>query len=220
MFYQLLVYLHLLLFVFWLGADAGVFLLGQHFRRRRYDLSTRLTLLKLLVALDMLPRSAWALMVPSSLSLVVAGGWAQLPSWLLWVAWGVGGAWLYLVWDGHLHDGTQRAKTVRRLEQPLKWLVMLFYLWLGVVSVETQWPLQPAWLAWKALLFGVIFFAAIMIDLRFKPVGPLLTRLIQEGSSDVTETPLLAAMNRTRAWVFAIYALLVVTSFLGNAKPL
>jgi hypothetical protein len=32
--YRSLVYLHLLLFVLWLGADVGVFMLGQHFRRR------------------------------------------------------------------------------------------------------------------------------------------------------------------------------------------
>ena len=32
--YPTLVFVHLLLFVLWLGADVGVFLLGQHFRKR------------------------------------------------------------------------------------------------------------------------------------------------------------------------------------------
>ncbi|MFN7174368.1 MAG: hypothetical protein ACK4MT_06615, partial [Thermaurantiacus tibetensis] len=73
--YPVLVWLHVLLLVVWLGGDIGVFLLGQHFRRRHaYSLETRLVLLKLLVALDMGPRSAWALMVPSSIALLAAGG--------------------------------------------------------------------------------------------------------------------------------------------------
>ncbi|MEP6011700.1 MAG: hypothetical protein ABJ237_10370, partial [Parasphingorhabdus sp.] len=75
-FYQLLVFVHIILFVLWLGADVGVFMLGQHFRKReQYDLPQRLVLLQLLVNLDMVPRTAWALMVPLTLTMVDAGGW-------------------------------------------------------------------------------------------------------------------------------------------------
>ena len=57
--YRSLVYVHLLLFVLWLGADVGVFVLGQHFRKRyAYSLDQRIALLKLLVAVDMGPRTA------------------------------------------------------------------------------------------------------------------------------------------------------------------
>ena len=78
--YTLLVFAHLLLFVLWLGADVGVFLLGQHFRKRAtYTLDQRIALLKLLVLVDMTPRSAWALMVPLSLSVVAAGGYWAVP---------------------------------------------------------------------------------------------------------------------------------------------
>lgn len=216
--YPTLVYLHLLLFVLWLGADVGVFVLGQHFRERdRYTLAERLVLLRLLVTVDMVPRSAWALMVPLSLSVAAAGGWVALPMWLIALAWVVGGAWLWLVWDAHLHDQTPRAARDRRVENWLKIALTLFYLGLG-----GAWLLggaAPAWLAWKALLFGAIFAAAIMIDVAFKPVGPQLGRLLAEGSSDATEVPLLATMNRTRYWVWGVYALLVATSWLGVVKP-
>jgi hypothetical protein len=60
--YPTLVYVHLLLFVLWLGADVGVFLLGQHFRKRTlYTLDQRIALLKLLVIVDLTPRAAWGL---------------------------------------------------------------------------------------------------------------------------------------------------------------
>jgi hypothetical protein len=56
-----MVYVHVLLFVAWLGGDIGVFVLGQHFRKRHdYSLDQRLALLKLLVIVDLAPRAAWA----------------------------------------------------------------------------------------------------------------------------------------------------------------
>ena len=218
--YRSLVYAHLLLFVLWLGGDVGVFVLGQHFRKRHsYSLDQRLALLKLLVAVDMGPRSAWALMVPLSLSVAIGGGMLMLPLWVVWAAWAVGLGWLALVWDSHLHDQTPRAARNRRIETWLKLAIMAFYLWLGIASLATGAPIGLPWLAWKATLFGAIFAAAMLIDRQFRPVGPLLGRLIAEGSSDATELPLRRTMDLTRIWVLTVYLLLLVVAWLGVAKP-
>lgn len=218
--YRSLVFAHLLLFVLWLGADVGVFVLGQHFRKRRvYSLDQRLALLKLLVAVDMTPRSAWAMMVPLSLSVAVVGGWAVLPLWAVAAAWLVSGVWLALVWDAHLHDQTPRAARDRRWETPIKLAIMIGYLGLGGWSLWTGGPILARFVAWKAVLFGLIFAAAMAIDWSFKPVGPQLGRLIAEGSSDTTELPLLRTMNRTRLWVWTVYLLLLATAWLGVVKP-
>ena len=219
--YPALVYAHLLLFVLWLGADVGVFLLGEHFRKRDdYTLEQRFALLKLLVEIDMVPRSAWALMVPLSLSVVRTGGWWAAPLWLVILAWVIGGFWLWLVWDSHKHEQTPRAARNQKIEGWLRWIVGGFYLWLGAQSLIFDAPLSPNWLAWKALLFGFIFIAAIMIDLTFKPVGGQLAAVMEKGSNDETELPLLNTMNKTRIWVWLVYILLLATAFLGNVKPL
>ncbi|WP_432201774.1 hypothetical protein ACRAQ7_06530 [Erythrobacter sp. W53] len=218
--YQLLVFVHLLLFVLWLGADVGVFMLGQEFRRRhKHDLPQRLVLLQLLVNLDMVPRTAWALMVPLTISMVSAGGYWDVPQWGVALSWIVGAFWIALVWDAHLHDQTPRAARDRKIEFYLKIGLTVFYLGLGIVSLTAGEPLAMQWLALKALMFGIIFMAAIMIDVAFKPVGPQLIKLVNEGSSDETEIPLLKTMNRTRIWVWVVYALLLATAFLGNIKP-
>jgi uncharacterized membrane protein len=214
--YPTLVWFHILLLVFWLGGDLGVFLLGQHFRKRdRYTVQERLTLLKLLVITDMGPRTAWALMVPSSLLLLKLGPWwPGMPMWLLWSGTIVALAWLALVWEAHLHDQTPRARRARAMENPLKFLLTGFYLTLGTVSLMNGAPLVGL-LAWKALLFGLIFVAAILIDIAFRPVGPQLMALIQQGSSDETELPLRSTMDRTRIFVMTVYALLFLISWLG-----
>ncbi len=217
--YPTLVWFHVLLLVFWLGADLGVFILGQHFRKRNlYSVPERLILLKLLVITDMGPRTAWALMVPSSLVLLKLGPWwPGMPDWLLVSGFVLGAVWLWLVWDAHTHDQTPRAARARAFENPLKYLLTGFYLTLGSVSLVNGGPLQE-FLAWKALLFGLIFVAAILIDMAFRPVGPQLMALISQGSSDATEVPLRRTMDRTRIWVMLVYLLLLAISWIGVTK--
>lgn len=218
--YPTLVYVHMLLFVLWLGGDVGVYTLGQHFRRRTvYSLDQRLALLTLLVQIDMVPRIAWALMVPISLSVVSMGGFWAVPTALLVALWAVGALMIWLACDAHAHGQTQRAARDRRIEFWVKNGVGLFYLGLGCVSLTTGSPLSGGWLALKSILFGLIFGAATMIDVAYKPVGPQLGRLIKEGSSDETELPLLATMNRTRVWVWIVYIMLLITAYLGQVKP-
>lgn len=217
--YSLALYFHILLFVFWLGGDLGVAVLGAQFRNRTdHTLDQRLALLKVLVMVDMGPRTAWALMVGSSISLAHAGGYWMQPLWVLVLAWAVSFAWLYLVWAAYKAGQTPRAAKLRKIEMVLKWALAAGYLYVGFVSLVLQEPIFQAWLAAKAFLFGLIFIAAIMIDVRFKPVGPALITLIENGSSDATETPLRALMDRSRLWVRVTYILLVIVGFLGTTK--
>lgn len=221
--YAIAVFVHLLLFVVWLGGDIGVFLLGQNFRRReRWTLEQRVALLTMLVVVDLAPRLAWALMVPVSLTVLQLGKWWEVGWGALALAWAAGLWWCWFVLFSHRRQNgpvTPALRVNRWLEGYFKALMVVFYLYLGVASWLWGAPLPTRWLALKALLFGLIFLAAIMIDLTFKPVGALLGRLLNEGSSAATEVPLRAAMDRTRVWVLTVYALLLVTAFLGTVKP-
>ena len=216
--YAVLVFFHLLLFVFWLGGDLGVAILGEHFRKRHYSMPERLTILKLLVINDLGPRAAWALMVPSTMSLIYAGGYWELSVAWVGLSWAVGIFWLWLVFAAHKAGQTSKGAKLRKVEYILKWMLAIFYLALGGFSLTLDAPLEPNWLASKAVLFGLIFVAAIMIDVFFKPLGGPLVKLIEEGSSEDTEAPVLAIMNRTRIWVRIVYALLIITAFLGSTK--
>jgi len=217
--YSLLVFFHILLFVFWLGGDLGVAILGAQFRKRdQYSLQERLTILKILVINDLGPRYAWALMVASTLSLVKAGGYWDVPIWGIVLAWVVSLFWCWLVYASHKAGQTDKGKQLRKIEMILKWVLAGFYLALGGISLVADAPLAENWLASKAVLFGLIFVAAIMIDVMFKPVGPLLMAVIEKGSSDETEEPLLKTMNKSRIWVRAVYLLLVIVGFIGVTK--
>jgi len=216
---SVLAFFHIILFVFWLGGDLGVAILGNHFRKREtYSLQERMTILILLVINDLGPRYAWALMIASTISLVKASGYWDLPVWGVIMAWFISIAWCWLIHSAHKAGQTEQGKTLRKIEMTLKWILAAFYLGLGLISLTTDAPLEPNWLATKAFLFGLIFVAAILIDVMFKPVGPLLMAVIEKGSSDETERPLLKTMNKSRFWVRMVYLLLIIVAFIGTTK--
>ena len=214
-----LAFFHIILFVFWLGGDLGVAILGEHFRRRdTYAVQERMMILKLLVINDLGPRYAWALMIASTISLVKAGGYWDLPIWAVGLAWLISFVWCWLIYAAHKAGQTDKGNKLRKSEMILKWGLAVFYLGLGLTSLFTDAPLEPNWLATKAFLFGLIFVAAILIDVMFKPVGPLLMAVIEEGSSDETEIPLNKTMNDARFWVRVVYLLLIIVAFIGTTK--
>lgn len=216
---SVLAFFHIILFVFWLGGDLGVAILGEHFRKRdTYSLQERMTILKLLVITDMGPRIAWCLMIASTISLVKAGGYWDVPIWGVVLAWAASFVWLWLTIAIHKAGQTPKAKTLKKIDMILKWALAAFYLGLGIVSLATDAPLEPNWLASKAFLFGLIFVAAILIDVMFRPVGPLLMAVIENGSSDETEIPLRKTMDKSRFWVRITYLLLVIVAFIGTTK--
>ena len=217
--YDLLVYAHVLAFVFWLGGDLGVAILGSAFRDRTKPLETRLELLRLLGVVDMGPRSAWVAMVPLSITLVDVGGYWDVPDAVLIGSWIVGAAWMALTWRIHLAGPASTTSGLKTLEFWIKIAITCGYGTLGILALLGKGPLEADWLGLKALTFAGIFVVAIMIDVAGKPIGSLLMKVIEDGSSDATEMPLRRAMDKARLWVWATYVLLLVIGYLGSVKP-
>lgn len=217
--YDVLVYAHVLAFVFWLGGDLGVAILGSAFRDRSKSMETRLEILRLLGVVDMGPRSAWVAMVPLSITLVDVGGYWDAPISVVIGAWILGAAWMALTWRIHLMGPGPASAGLKTLEFWVKITIAFAYGALGIFALTGYGPLKADWLGYKALTFAAIFSVAIMIDIAGRPVGPLLMKVINEGSSDLTEIPLRQAMDKARLWVWATYVLLLVIGYLGTVKP-
>lgn len=218
--YDLLVFIHLLLFVFWLGGDVGVFVLGQQSRRANtYSLKERLTLLKVLTMVDMAPRTCIAFMVPVSVSVANSGGWWEVPSYVLYGAWIVGLTLFWASWTQHLRQGTDIAKTAKAIDFWLQVAMIFAYGSLAISSMSGFGLISEQWLATKTLLYALIFATSILIDVSYRPLGPALQHLIANEGDPEAEAGVLAIQNKTRKWVLTIYALLFVIGFMGAVKP-
>ena len=114
-------YLHILLLVFWVGTDVGVFIAAKWSEKTTLSMETRQTVLQLGMVLDRLPRSALTLIIPSGCQLAVTSGWLDISGTVLGVLWLSAGIWLAILWRGFLSADP----TVQESSAKINWALNL-----------------------------------------------------------------------------------------------
>ena len=211
-------FIHILLFVYWLGADLGVFMLAKAAQRSDLTFDQRALALRMALRIDVMPRLSFALMFPVGLELAAARGLVDPSLAVRGVSWAVSAAWVAIVVAMTRTEGPA-AEPLRRANVVLHWLLFVVVAAIGASSVLGFGPFPDGWLGWKILLFGLIFFCGIMIDREFAPVSPAFARLAAQGSTPAIERDIRVAIDRSIRWVLALYALVLVIAFLGTARP-
>lgn len=212
-------YVHILLLVFWLGADIGVFISANVAKTTKYPVETRAALLSVGGIVDLFPRYCFALIFPSGLALTDAMGLYAVPLWAMLLAWALGAAWVAAIWFAHCDP---KADWVRPYMKAQFWgeaaagaaLVIA-----AVVSFVTGEPVAERWLAAKILLLGCMFFVAMALEVVSRPFGAAFSEITAQGSTPEREARARAAMNKTLGVVALIYLILFVVAFIGKAKP-
>jgi hypothetical protein len=215
--YAILIWVHILLFVFWLGADLGVYIAAIWVKNPAFSFAERAILLRIAAAVDLAPRLAFALTMPVGLTLarrmgLPIGTPALLAIWLLALAW------LAAILTMFRAHGSSLGRILARAQSGLL-LIGGFGFGGWGIALLADGTIVPGWLAGKIILFGVIFFLAIGIDVAFGPMSPAFARLSQEGSTPSVERAIRRPVNNTLIVVTVLYVVLLVISFLGTVKP-
>lgn len=197
--YRIVLFLHVLLFAYWLGADLGVFVCAMIGRRKETDETARLMLGQAAGLIDMAPRSCLVLMVPAGLTLASRFG-SPIHGVLLGAIWVAALAWLWLVWQVHLQHDSPAGRFFWKLDFAVRSLVMASFVGFGAWCLVVGHPIAERWLAMKIFLFGLIVLAGIIVRILLLSATP-------------------APRNWIRDVVFGIWALVAMIAFLGVAKP-
>jgi hypothetical protein len=213
------VFVHVLLLVYWLGGDLGVFVLARAARRADLGFAERTFALKMAMVIDLTPRLCFAVMFPVGLHVTSTGGFALVPDWAFVLSWLVSAGWIALLFAIGRSEGTPRAATLNRLHLGLQAVLLLVLGGIGIASWLGHGPLPGGWFAAKIILFALIFAMGIGIDFEFRPIVPAFMRLATEGSKPDIEAAISNAVDGAIRYVLGLYALLVIIAFLGLAKP-
>lgn len=216
--YSLWVFAHVLILVFWLGTDVGVFLAAKLSERSDFSVETRTTVLKLGMVLDRLPRSALTLIFPTGLQLATAMGLLALPGYALPLIWVISLGWLVVLWLGFLNPETALEKKCMLFNfamNAIAALVVLAYAIYLFSATET-----PTWLAIKVTTTGLVFVTGVMLDVLFKPAVEAFMAIVMEGGSPERDQKYSKAIGPVYHAVLVIYALVLVSTFMGIAKPI
>lgn len=215
----LLVYAHVLLMVFWLGTDIGVFIAGLRFMDPKRPLAERTAVINLGMVIDRYPRICYVAIFPVGLQLVyLLGIMPSLSARAVMLGWALGAVWLAVVIAGMVLHGRPTARLWQRIERAFQIGAVLTFstlaaaIWLDHISA-------PGWLAGKFLGYGAISAAAILLDRAFRPVAATFGEIVSDGSTDAREAALRSQMIHSYAWVLVIYAGVLLCGFLGTVKP-
>ena len=205
---------HILLFVYWLGADLGVLLLAKRVKDASLDLEQRLLLLEMATLIDLLPRLCFAAMLPVGLEMANRTGLMETPVLLRVAVWVLAIAWIALIIAMTRNEGNAKLAFIQRMGL---FVVSAVLIVAGVMALGST--DATGWLAAKLVIYGIICLAAVGIDWSFQPLVPALARLASEGSSPDVEQAITASIDRTVIYVYVLYGALVIAAILGVLKP-
>jgi hypothetical protein len=211
-------YLHILLFVYWLGGDAGVFYSSKFVTNTSLSRDARLTAFKIFINLDMLPRYCLALMLTVGGILAEFVGYEH-PLWQTIAIVALGPIWVWVVHTIHAREGTEFSKKLAVLDKQFR----VFMIVAIIASVAYHWttgPLQPyPWIAAKLLIFAGLIFCGFMIRVNIPPFIEGFKVLAASGATPESDQKMIDGMAACRPYVLLIWAGVAISALLGVLKP-
>ncbi len=218
-FHTLVVYAHLVLFVYWLGPDWGVYVTTHYICKPELSIDERRRFLTAMLWIDLVPRSCLILMFPVGLTLADGLGLSPIRGAWLWLVWAVFLAWLILSWAVYLSKGPNSGQTFRDIDNRIRWVVAPGLVAFGGVSLVMDIGFGSNWLGLKVMLFGVLVFLGLWLRSYVADLATGFQRLAAEGSSPEVEGIFSTMLSRSKKVVYLFWGTSLVLAFLGLAKP-
>ena len=211
-------YLHILLFVYWLGGDAGVFYSASFVTNTKLTREQRLTAFKIFVNLDMLPRYCLAMMLTVGGVLAEFVGYDH-PAWQTAAIVALGPIWVWVVHTIHVKEGTEFGKKLANWDKQFR-LFMIFAILASVAYHWTTGPLRPyPWLAAKLVIFAFLIFCGFMIRVTIPPFIEGFKVLASTGPTPASDKLMTDGMAASKPYVLLIWAGVAISALIGILKP-
>ncbi len=217
--YDLLVIFHLLLFVYWLGGDLGVYYSSGMVVDPKLSNSARVTAAKIMINLDFVPRICMTLMLTVGGLLSEQIGIGH-PLWQTVGFLALGPGWLAMVLFLHYNEGTPLGKVVTKIDYYFRWVLVVYLC--GSVTFYTFFSERLAtapWISAKLGIFAFMVFCGLMIRKFIPDYGIGIGKLRKDEVSDEINASMIASLNKCRPFVLAIWAGLLLECIIGVVKP-
>lgn len=214
--YAVLLLLHVLLFVYWLGADLAVLYAAHFAADPALSAETRATVADIMAFVDMFPRLSVPLIGAVGAQLAVLGGYAALPAWGMSALWA-----LALLWAANGLYLYRRRRTpallqpARRLDRVLRVTVLLIALGAALAGLAGVGPMGRAFLIVKLLALAAAIGLSFVLRRTFAPFRPALNRIIEGSGSDEDSLLMRRSLARSRPVVFCLWGSAVVGAAAG-----
>ncbi len=212
----LLTLMHILVLVYWLGGDLGAFYGSNFLVDPNRTLVERRMALKILNNIDMAPRTALILALPTGLGLAWMKGWVELPFYVPLLVAVASFVWLLLAWAVHLnHDSSTDYKTA---DLRVRYLVLAALFVTGIAALIGRIEL-PLFIALKMIILATCITLGLIVRKQIVPMFVAFRQMVEHGATPDTDAAIAAANANARRMVLTLWALLLVAAYLGVATP-
>jgi hypothetical protein len=209
--YNVVLFVHVLALVYWLGGDLGTFLSSRHVLRGELGVESRQTAFKILMECDMGPRLAMPIILGSGFHLSSLRWPGLLPEGTALIGWLVVMAWVALVAAIHSSVG-QRFPSLTQWDLRLRFALVGGLLGVGGYALTVS---LPGWLALKITIFATLVACGIAVRFALKPFAIAYVGMVTDGPSDERNAAMITHMRVVRRYVWVIWVGLFVNTALG-----
>jgi len=213
-------YLHILMFVFWVGTDMGVFISCKKSTDPKLSIDSRFLLLHMALRIELLPRTMWKAALPLGVTLSANMDLISISGIQLGLVWIFSIAWWAISMYGAWHYDKPVGHKFAKVNNVITSAVGAGLIALAISSYLGNGPFAPeaTWLHWKIGLYGLINLLVVVMLFVFDPMGIAFGRLAVEGSTPEIETTIRTIMNRASVTIWLTYILICIVGFIATTK--
>ncbi len=220
------VFLHIVLFAYWLGGDVGVYYASRYIIKSDVGPEARAVSTKIMHGVDIAPRVSLVLILPSGITLMAWGPLGDdffVHGWLLALVWVAGLTWLVVSLIDYRGGDTAIARFSQKADLLVRYSLSAVLVGFGLYTIFATDPFgvetNPKWLGAKVVAYALCIFCGVMIRRQLVPFGPAFGKLVTAGSTPEVEKAILGSIKRCEPWVYGIWTLVLLAAALGVIKP-
>ena len=222
---EVLIFLHVIFFVYWLGADLGVYYASRFVVNSELSVDARGVAGKIMDFVDLSPRICLVLILPTGVSLMATNnkGATFLSPTLAIAVWIFAFIWLYLVIKNYTAHGDPKVAFLRKIDLAIRYILVVGLIGTSLYVLFASEPFgvttNPKWLALKVILYSVAIFGGIQIRRALVSFTPAYVKIMSGNSDEASESALKLSLKRSIPWVHLIWLCVAIAAFLGITKP-
>jgi hypothetical protein len=188
-------------------------------KNARLAVEARASLMKLGGFLDLFPRTSFALFLPVGLHLTRGLALYPVTSTMLTIGWLISITWIVMIYTIYRNEGKPLAFRLILVQTVFQFVIGAVFVAIGAMSLVTGAPLPMGWFSLKMLLFGLMFWTAMAVEIAYRPLFIPYLEILESGSTPEREKLFRKYIHRALIGVFIIYLEVAGMAFLGATKP-
>lgn len=217
-FYDVMVFVHVALFAYWLGPDFGVYVASDYITRKNTPLEERVRFLSASIRLAQVSRNCLILLLGVGLWLAGELGASALTGAPLYACLALIFGWFVLSMVMYRRQGTPLGKRLASIDLWTRYVLIAVLPLVALYALFTEEAFYFNWIALKVLLFAALLANSIQqrgVALKWKAA---LNAVHAGGADEDAQAVFDATLPRARINAYFTWGISLTIAFLGATK--